>query len=451
MVKVGIVSLGCPKNLVDSEIMLGILKSNNFEVTDDESLADIIIVNTCGFIESAKQESINTILEMSQYKEKNCELLIVTGCLSERYKDEMLEEIPEIDAVIGTRDYANIVSVIQDAYDFKEGLEVQRNHCNNSNCISYLDNERLLSTKSKGYAYIKISEGCDNCCTYCIIPQLRGAYRSRKIESIVLEAKSLAQAGIKEVILIAQDTTRYGTDIYGSRKLVELIKEISRVDGIEWIRLLYCYPELIDDYLVNEIKTNDKVCKYLDIPIQHASEKILKAMGRRGSIQQVRNLIHNLRNTIPHISIRTTLIVGFPGEDKKDFEELYSFVEDMKFDRLGVFTYSKEEGTPAAKMKGQIPEKVKKNREHSIMSLQKKISRSINTDRLGRTYKALVEGVSEDGLFYYGRTYAEAPGIDGTVYFTSREPLDLGTFATVKILNIEDYDLIGEVIYELTE
>lgn len=449
--KIGVVSLGCPKNLVDSEIMLGMLKSNNFEITNDESQANIIIINTCGFIESAKQESINTILEMSQYKDQNCELLIVAGCLSERYKKEILKEIPEVDAVLGTANYGDIIKVIEKAYKARLSNTVKPEIFGTLGDICYLENERLVSTTDKGYAFIKIAEGCDNCCTYCIIPSLRGPYRSRRIEDVIHEARKLAENGIKEVILIAQDTTKYGVDIYKSKKLVELIKEISKIEGIEWIRLLYCYPELIDEDLINEIKSNGKVCKYLDIPIQHASSKILKLMGRRGSIREIKDTLKKLRKTIPDIVIRTSLIVGFPNEDANDFKLLYNFVKEFEFDRLGVFTYSREEGTPAAEMEGQIGKELKEHRYHQIMSLQNGITEKKNKRRLNKTYKTLVEGVSEDGIFYYGRTYAEAPEIDGTIYFTSGYPLKPGSFVNVKILNIEEYDLIGEVKDESTK
>ena len=443
--KVGIISLGCPKNLIDSEIMLGILKRDNYEITNNEHLADIIIINTCGFIESAKQESINTILEMAQCKKNRCRVLIVTGCLAERYKDGIMEQMPEVDAVVGTGGYGEIARIIERVYACEKPVL-----CGNLDEIKYLENERLIST-NKGYSYIKIAEGCDNFCTYCVIPSLRGRYRSRRIEDILKEANTLAQNGIAEIVLIAQDTTRYGLDIYHEKKLVELIRGISKIDGIKWIRLLYCYPEEIDDLLINEIACNEKVCKYLDIPIQHASDKVLKMMGRRGSSEDIKALISSLRRKVPELIVRTTIIVGFPGENDDDFDVLYKFVEDSQFDKLGVFMYSKEEGTPASKLKPQVGKKVKEKRHNMIMALQRKISAQKNINRLGNTFAAIVEGISEDGIFHYGRTYAEAPDIDGFVYFTSAEPLKEGEFTNVKILNSEDYDLIGEVTNEFTK
>lgn len=440
--KIGMVSLGCPKNLVDSEIMLGLLKKEKYIITNDKCDAEILIVNTCGFIESAKQESINTILEMAECKKNNCKILIVTGCLAERYKSDIKKEIPEVDAVIGTGSYGEIARVIETLDKGKEPVLY-----GSLNEIEYLQNERVVTT-NKGYAYLKIAEGCDNCCTYCIIPSLRGRYRSRKIDDIIDEAKYLSQNGAKELILIAQDTTRYGIDLYKDRKIVELIKRISEIQDVEWIRLLYCYPEEIDDKLINEIASNSKVCKYIDIPIQHASDKILKAMGRRGSSEEIQDLLVKLRKSVPEIIIRTSLIVGFPGEDADDFNKLYTFIEKFKFDRLGIFIYSREEGTKAADLKPQISIKVKRQRFNTLMSLQKNININNNIKRVKREYKTLVEGISEDGIFYYGRTYAESPEIDGTVYFTGHEPLEAGTFVNIKILNAEEYDLVGAVTNE---
>ena len=439
---IGLVSLGCPKNLVDSELMLGALKGHGYKIVTDSDQAQIIIVNTCGFIESAKQESINTIIEMAEYKKRSCELLIVTGCLAQRYRQMILDEIPEVDAVLGTGSYSEIAEVINHAY---EGTHPAL--YGDLEGTKYLEGDRVLST-GNGYAYLKIAEGCDNCCTYCIIPSLRGRFRSRKIEDILHEAQKLAAAGIKEVVLVAQDTTRYGLDIYGKKQLTELIRKLSMLDGIEWIRLLYCYPEEIDERLIQEIASNNKVCKYLDIPIQHASDPVLKRMARRGKSSDTAMLLDKLRKQIPDIVLRTTLIVGFPGESEEDFDILYEFVKKYRFDRLGVFMYSKEEDTPAAKMKEQIPSGTKKKRHTKLMKLQSQISAELNAERLGRTYQVLVEGVSEDGIFYFGRSYAEAPDIDGLIYFTSKEPLEIGQMVYVEILNSEDYDLTGEVIYE---
>lgn len=443
--KIGVVSLGCPKNLVDSEIMLGLLKKSEFEITSDKKKADIIIVNTCGFIETAKQESVNTILEMAQAKSRNCELLIVTGCMAERYREQIMQQIPEVDAVLGTGNYSEIADIIDKAYGGEKAVAYGKLEEK-----AYLENERVLTT-GKGYAYLKIAEGCDNCCTYCIIPSLRGHYRSRKLEDITAEAARLAQAGIREIILVAQDTTRYGTDIYKERKLVELLRQLSAISGIDWIRLLYCYPEEIDAALIREIADNDKVVKYMDIPVQHASDKILKRMGRRGTRDEVARLLTDLKTAVPGISLRTSLIVGFPGEDEEDFEQLRAFVGEMQFDRLGVFTYSKEEDTPAAGFPDQVPKRLKEKRQKALMLLQQEIMLEKNRQRLGRQYKTIVEGVADDGIFYYGRTYAEAPDIDGTIYFTSPEPLSAGEFVDVKILNTDDYDLIGEVCHESAE
>ncbi|EMS71884.1 30S ribosomal protein S12 methylthiotransferase RimO [Ruminiclostridium cellobioparum] len=438
--KIGIVSLGCPKNLVDSEIMLGMLKHADYEIVNHKENADILIVNTCGFIESAQQESINTILEMAEEKKRSCEVLIVTGCMAERYREKILDLIPEVDAVLGTGNYKEIAEVINRAYQGEKVVSYGK-----LNETDYLDEERIISFSGHS-VYLKISEGCDNRCTYCIIPYLRGDYRSRKIEALVKEAKVLAENGAKELILVAQDTTRYGIDIYGRKMLPELIRELSKIEGIEWIRLLYCYPEEIDDELIEEVSSNPKVCKYMDIPVQHASDRILKLMGRRGTIAEIRNALTGLREKVEGISIRTSLIVGFPGETEEDFQQLADFVREFRFDRLGVFTYSKEEGTPAARMKGQIRKNIKLKRQKTILELQNSISKEINAKRIGKVYKAIVDGIADDGIFYYGRTYAEAPEIDGTVYFTSPEPLETGCFVETRILNSEDYDLIGEVI-----
>lgn len=445
--KIGLVSLGCPKNLVDSEIMLGQLTKEKFEITSNEKEAHIIIINTCGFIDSAKEESINTILEMAELKNNNCEILVVVGCLAQRYKDEIIKEMPEVDAVLGTGEYGEISKVIQDVYDGKTQCCTCLKDADN---IKYLNNERLLSTKN-GYAYLKIAEGCDNCCTYCIIPSLRGTYKSRKIKDIKKEAQYLAQKGIKEVILVAQDITSYGKDIYNKKELVSLIREISKINEIEWIRLLYCYPEEISDELIEEISSNKKVVKYLDIPIQHASNNILKKMGRKGTSSDVKDVLKKLREKIPEISIRTSLIVGFPGESQKDFEILYDFVKNIEFDRLGVFTYSREKGTAAYNLKPQIEKDVKESRKEDIMQLQKKIVLKNNYEKLTKVYKTLVEGVSDDGIFYYGRTYSEAPDIDGYIFFTSMKPLKTGEFVNVRVLNVDQYDLIGEVIDESSQ
>ncbi len=443
--KIGVVSLGCPKNLVDSEIMLGMLKHAEYEIVNEKENADILVVNTCGFIESAQQESINTILEMAEEKKRKCEILIVTGCMAERYREKILEQIPEVDAVLGTGNYKEIAEVINRAYEGEKVVAYGK-----LDETAYLDEERVISS-AKHSVYLKISEGCDNRCTYCIIPYLRGAYRSRKLETLVREAQALAEKGAKEIIFIAQDTTRYGIDLYGKKMLPELIREISKIEGIQWIRLLYCYPEEIDIDLIDEIASNPKVCKYLDIPVQHASDRILKLMGRRGTSSQIRASLSLLRDRVKDIVLRTSLIVGFPDETEEDFQQLLDFVKEFRFDRLGVFTYSKEDGTPAAKMNNQIKKSIKLKRQKLILEQQNSISSEKNVKRVGKVYKAIVDGIADDGIFYYGRTYAEAPEIDGAVYFTSSEPIEIGCFVDVKILNSEDYDLIGEVIDELTK
>ncbi|MFA6308145.1 MAG: 30S ribosomal protein S12 methylthiotransferase RimO [Clostridia bacterium] len=440
--KIGIVSLGCPKNLIDTEVMLGLLNKGGYEITSDETAANIIIVNTCGFIESAKQESINAILEMAEYKKSNCELLIVIGCLAERYHRQIREQIPEVDSIAGTGEYGNIVSIINNAYSGKKTELYGK-----LNEISYLENERIL-TENKGSAYIKIAEGCGNHCTYCIIPALRGRYRSRKIEDIVSEAKWLSDKGIKEIILVAQDTTKYGVDLYNEKKLPFLIRELSKIVGIEWIRVLYCYPQDVTEELIEEFASNKKLVKYIDIPIQHFSDKILKLMGRKETNALISNLIKMLRKRIPGIIIRTTLITGFPGEDAADHEIMIKNISSFRFDRLGVFVYSNEEGTPAFQMKNQVSKAVKNQRYHKLMSIQSKIAAELNMDRIDKIYAVLIEGISDDGIFYFGRSYAESPDIDGLIHFTSSVPLKIGTFADVKILNTEDYDLIGDVLYE---
>lgn len=444
--KICMISLGCPKNLVDSEIMLRLLKDGQYDITTNIEKAEVIIVNTCGFIEEAKQESINAILDAAQYKAHNCKKLIVAGCLAERYKEKILSEIPEVDAVLGAGSVDEIAKVLQAGQAEKE----KKVFAKALNDVSYLNNDRLLSIGG-GYAYLKIAEGCDNCCTYCIIPTLRGKYRSRKLEDIENEALRLSQRGIKEIILVAQDVTRYGVDIYKEKKLVQLLRKLSKIQGIEWIRLLYCYPEEIDDGLIEEIAKNDKVLKYIDLPIQHASDKILKMMGRRGTNEDVKKLICKLREKIPEVVLRTSLIVGFPGEEQDDFQALCDFVMDIKFDRLGVFAYSREEGTKAARLKPQIRKKDKLERQKKVMELQKDISLQINRKRLNKLYKVMVDGVAEDGIFYLGRSYQESPDIDGLLYFTSQEPLKIGDIVDVEILNIEDYDLIGAVKNEFAE
>ncbi|WP_186005591.1 30S ribosomal protein S12 methylthiotransferase RimO [Clostridium sp. DL-VIII] len=435
------VSLGCDKNRVDSEIILGKM-SDEYEITNDPKKADIIIVNTCGFIESAKQESIDTILEMADYKiNYKCKLLIATGCLTQRYGEELEKLIPEIDIMLGVNDYNKINEIIT---DFIEGNKRA------AELLSYSDEninegKRILTTQKES-AYIRIAEGCNNFCTYCIIPKIRGKFRSRKMENIINEAKDLSKSGVKEIILIAQDTTLYGSDIYGKKSLHVLLQELSKIEGIKWIRVLYCYPEEIYDELIEEIANNNKIVKYLDLPIQHISDKILKLMGRKTSKQDIIDKIQKLRKNVPEIVLRTTFIVGFPNENDDDFNEIMEFLKEYKLDKVGVFTYSQEEDTPAAKMEGQISEAVKKKREEELMILQKDISGEINKLKIGKLYDILVEGYN--GKYYYGRNYEMAPDIDANVLFESSKNIDNGEFIKVKIIENMDYDLVGVVVDE---
>ena len=439
--KVGMVSLGCDKNRVDSEIILGKM-SNEYEITNDPKNADIIIVNTCGFIESAKQESIDTILEMANYKiNYKCKLLIATGCLTQRYGEELRKLIPEIDIMLGVNDYNKINEFIT---DFIQGNKVASELLNYSD-ENINEGKRILTTQKES-AYIRIAEGCNNFCTYCIIPKIRGKFRSRKMENIISEAKDLSEGGVKEIILIAQDTTLYGSDIYEKKSLHLLIKELSKIDGIKWIRVLYCYPEEIYDELIDEIANNEKVAKYLDLPIQHISDKILKLMGRKTSKQDIINKIDRLREKVSGIILRTTFIVGFPKETEEEFNEIIDFIKEYKLDKVGVFTYSQEEDTPAAIMEGQIIEEIKKKREETLMLVQKDISEELNKLKIGKLYDILVEGYN--GEYYYGRSYEMAPDIDANVLFKSSENIDNGRFMKVKIIETMDYDLVGVVVDE---
>lgn len=434
---VALISLGCPKNLVDSEVMLKILYESNYKLIKEPNLADIIIINTCGFIESAKQESINTIIEMAQYKiSGRCKVLIATGCLSERYNKELLDELPELDAVIGTGDYTSIDRIInQTLLGEKVLLYGNQGTLNINNIDRYIQRGNYT-------AYLKIAEGCDNKCTYCVIPSIRGNYRSRRFEDILKEAHILAEKGIKEIIVIAQDITMYGKDLYGKFKLPQLLKKIASIEGIEWIRLMYTYPDEFNDELISVIASEDKICKYLDIPIQHASNHILKRMGRRTSKENIYNLINKLKREVPCIALRTSLIVGFPGENEEDLEELLDFIKEVKFDRLGVFTYSREEDTPAYNMSDQIDYEVKLKRQEMIMMTQMEISLEKNVQFVGKTLRVLVEGF-EDGQ-YFGRSYRDAPEIDGLVYFSSKQSIDTGEFCDVLITEALEYDLLGE-------
>ncbi len=435
--KTAIISLGCSKNLVDSEVMVQSILNDNYEITNDAQTADVIIINTCGFIESAKQESIDTILEMAECKKSGkCKVLIASGCMAERYKEELIKEMPELDAVIGTGDYKEITDVINRAL---QGEKVVR--YGHQELVDIDKLPRRISTFGSS-AYLKIAEGCDNRCTYCIIPAIRGKYRSRKLEDIVKEAKELSQSGIKELNIIAQDITRYGKDLYGRYRLSELLKELAAIEGIEWIRLLYSYPDEFNDELIDTIAKEEKICKYLDIPIQHASNSILKKMARRSSREKILELIGKLREKMPDIVLRTSLIVGFPGETEDDFSELYDFVSEVKFNRLGVFAYSREEDTAAYDMPNQIDEEVKLERQEKIMLLQKDISLENNKKLVGKTLKTLIEGFSEGQ--YFGRSYMDAPEIDGKVYFSSDKDLIPGDFCYVKVKKAYEYDLVGE-------
>ncbi|MDF2539335.1 MAG: rimO [Herbinix sp.] len=436
------ISLGCDKNLVDSENMLGILKENGYELTNEEQKADIIIINTCCFINDAKEESINTILEMAEYKKAgSLKALIVTGCLAERYKEEILSTIPEVDALLGTSSFSGIMEVMNDLTDGK-----QHSHFASLDSLPKVSSKRLLTAGTYS-AYLKIAEGCDKHCTYCIIPQVRGNYRSVPMEDLISEAEYLAEQGVKELILVAQETTLYGKDIYGDKSLPELLEKLCRVDGIEWIRILYCYPEEITDELIDIMKREPKICHYLDIPIQHASDRILKLMGRRTNQADLIHIITKLRENLPGIALRTTLITGFPTETEEEHEELKKFVDDMKFERLGVFTYSKEDQTSAAKLKPQILSNVKKKRQKELMKLQQSVVFS-NTEKLvGKTFTVMIEGkVADEDNVFIGRTYMDAPQVDGFLFLTSEEELISGDMVEAIVTGANGYDLIGEMV-----
>lgn len=443
--KVLFISLGCDKNLVDTEKMLGLLKDAGYEFTEDETKAEIIIVNTCCFIGDAKEESINTILEMAQYKiDAVCKALIVTGCLAERYKEEVLKEIPEVDGVLGIASYDAIVNVVEEAL---EHHRPQVFYANNGMPTAH---KRIVTTGGY-YAFLKIAEGCDKHCTYCIIPKIRGSYRSVPMEALLEEARGLAEGGVKELIIVAQETTLYGVDLYGKKMLPELLKKLAEIPGIWWIRLQYCYPEEITEELIQVIKTEPKICHYLDIPIQHASDSILKRMGRRTNQQQLRDMVAKLRKEIPDIALRTTLIAGFPGETEKDHEEVMQFVDEMEFDRLGVFTYSKEEDTPAASMEDQVPEEVKEARRDAIMELQQEIAFEHCENKIGHIVEVMIEGKVADENAYVGRTYMDAPNVDGYIFVQTGATLMSGDFAKVVVTGAAEYDLIGELADEFTE
>lgn len=443
MLKIALESLGCSKNLVDAEIMMGILNRKGYKLVGEFEEADIILVNTCGFIESAKQESIDTILDLAQLKENgNLKLLIVTGCLAQRYAKELQAEIPEIDAIVGTGSYQQIDEIIAN-------LE-KENNIVSLNDIEFAYNEDLprYVTTPEYMAYLKIGEGCDNHCTYCIIPKLRGRYRSRKMEDIIKEAKDLASKGVKELVVIAQDTTKYGLDLYGEVKLPQLLEELAQIDGIKWIRIMYSYPESITEELVKVIKKYDNICNYFDMPIQHASNKVLKLMNRHTTKEDIKSKVEMIRKYIPDATLRTTIIVGFPGETDEDFNELVEFAKDMKFDRLGAFAYSREEDTPADKLPNHLDEDVKIQRRDQLMLIQQEISQNLNAQKIDNEYEVLIEEQIEDKV-YIGRTQGDAEEIDSIVYVKSENQLEIGSFVKVKINNALEYDLMGDVVNEL--
>lgn len=446
--KIGVVSLGCPKNLVDSETMLGLIHEENYEITNDPSEAEIIIVNTCGFIESAKEESINTILQMAEYKKSgSCKYIIVTGCLSQRYAEELFSELPEADAIAGVEVYDEIGSIIKRVMNGERFIMLERSKPD----VIYTSKEtflpRILTTPSYT-AYLKIAEGCDNCCSYCAIPKIRGPYRSKPMEQVLKEAKALADNGVKELIVVAQDTTRYGEDLPGGKLLLaNLLKELNKIESLKWIRVMYCYPNNFTDELIEIFASLDKVCKYVDLPLQHASNRLLASMNRYDTREEVETLLAKLRKRIPGIVIRTTFIVGFPGETDADFEELKEFVEQQRFENAGVFAYSQEEGTVAGAMPNQIPDEIKQERYHELMALQAQISEEIHKDTEGQTLEVLVEGIEEDGSgLHYGRSYREAPDIDGLVFIENPGDINPGCFVKVNILQGFTYESVGERI-----
>ncbi len=435
------ISLGCDKNLADSETMLGMLASRGYQIVDEEEKADVIIVNTCCFIHDAMEESIETILQMAEYKKSgSLKALIVTGCMAERYREEITKEIPEVDAVLGTASYGHILDAVDEALKGHSYLMMEP-----LNTLPIIETHRLVTTGGH-YAYLKIAEGCDKHCTYCIIPKLRGNFRSVPMDHLIKEAEQLAEDGVKELILVAQETTLYGKDLYGEKKLPELLHKLCRISGIRWIRILYCYPEEITEELIQTMKEEPKICHYLDLPIQHASDGILKRMGRRTSKEELVHIISRLREEIPDITLRTTLITGFPGETQEQHEELMDFVDEMEFDRLGVFTYSPEEGTPAASMPDQIEESIKEDRRAELMELQQEIAFEQAENMIGKEVLVMIEGKVADENAYVGRTYKDAPNVDGLIFVNTDAELMSGDFAKVKVTGACEYDLIGELM-----
>lgn len=433
--KIGYISLGCSKNLVDTEMMIGLFEKNGFETVNDPSRAEVILINTCGFIESAKEEAINTILEMCEYKKKHCQYVIATGCLVKRYKEELKKAIPEVDLWIGCNDYE----------DFWKEVSCVLPSRNKEGNLTY--EERRITT-GDNTAYLKIAEGCSNHCTYCAIPNIRGPFVSRKLEDIIKEAQKLVGKGIRELIVIAQDTTKYGMDLYGEPRLASLLKELEKISKLKWIRFLYSYPETINDELIETVKNSKKICHYFDIPIQHIANPVLKRMNRHSDGESIRNVINKIRKEIPDVIIRSTVMVGFPGETNEDFNKLYDFIKEVKFDKLGAFPYSKEEGTPAEKLKDHIHPQTKKKRYNQIMALQQEISKAKLQEKIGKVYTVLIEGISFDKKYYIGRTYMDVPDMDGVVFIENKgkETDKLGQFVECKIVDIREYDLIGEEI-----
>ena len=431
--KVGFVSLGCSKNLVVTEEIIGLFKKRNYEIVSDPVDAEILLINTCGFIESAKDEGIQTILEMADYKENNCKYLIVTGCLVERYEDELKREIPEVDLFVSIKDYGKLWEKID-------------NLINNQKREDQLSYKHRILTTGDTMAYLKIAEGCSNYCTYCAIPYIQGKYISRKYEDILDEANMLAKKGIQEIVVIAQDTTKYGYDLYGKCKLPELLNDLCKIDGIKWIRFLYSYPESITDELIDVVKKNDKICKYFDLPIQHISDNILKMMNRKSDGNTIRNLISKLRKEIPNVILRTTLIVGFPGETEDNFNELCSFVKESKFDRLGAFAYSAEDGTPASKFPNQIDSKIKNNRRDIIMEIQQEVSLNNLKEKIGNTYECIIENITEDGEYFIARSYMDVPSEDGVIYVKYNLEYMINEFVNVLITDSDEYDLYGKFV-----
>lgn len=431
--KVGFISLGCSKNLIDTEMGISLFKDHKFEIVNDPKEAEIIVINTCGFIQSAKEEAINTILEMAEYKKNKCRYLIAMGCLVKRYKSDLEKSIPEVDLWISIDEYKDFWNKVSTLVG--ENVESE-----------YMSYRNRTITTGKKMAYLKIAEGCDNFCTYCAIPYIRGRYESREFDEIINEAKDLAKSGYEEIILIAQDTTKYGIDLYGKYRLPELLKEIAKIDGVKWIRFLYAYPESITDELIDVVKNEDKICKYFDIPIQHFSDKVLKKMNRKTSRDKIVGVVNKIRKNIPNVILRTSLIVGFPGETEEDFEILKNCVNDLKFDRLGCFAYSKEEGTPAEKFNDQVHPKTKEKRKRIIMELQNEVSKEKMKEKLGKEYEVLIEDISDDGLFYVGRSYMDSPDTDGVIYVNKAEENLINKFVKCKIVDCNEYDLFAEML-----